>query len=168
VSETMLDAPAAVRALRDRVRDREGSASLLLFRVGAERFALALTAVEEVIDLEGLRVHAVPGVTDAMSGVLELRGALLPLHPAAALLGVSGSACRTALVMRAPARRVALGVDDAEDVLVAELSAVRPSPHAGRDDLLLGVLQQGTDLIGVLDGDALVAGCRADPSLESS
>lgn len=165
----MSDAASGARAaFRDRVRARAGRAELLLFRVGHERFGLELGAVEEAVDLAGLSVHGVPGNGPAMLGVLSMRGALVPLYSAAVPLRVSGSRHDTALVFRRGEARVALAVDDAEDVLVIDLAAVRPAPHAERDAVLLGVLQQGPELIGLVDGAALLAACGADPSLEIS
>ena len=158
---------ATTLPLRERVRGREGRAELLLFRVGRERFALELSAVAEATDLDGLIIHPVPRPSATMLGVLDLRGVLVPLHGAAAALGVPPGVARTALVMRA-AGRMALAVDDAEDVLVLDLAEVRPAPHAVAGGALLGVVQKGNDLIGLVDGDALVAVCRADPSQESS
>lgn len=152
---------------RDRVRAREGRAELLLFRVGHERFAVELSAVEEAVDLGGAGVTDVPGRTAAMLGVVTLRGTLMPLYAAAVPLRVADATPATALLFRVGGGRVALAVDDADDVLVADLATVRPSPHEG-GDLLLGVLQLDRDLVGVLDGAALVAACRADSPLEAT
>ena len=44
---------------RDRVRDREGVHDLLVFRIGTERFAVPLDAVDELV--ESPRVRKVPG-----------------------------------------------------------------------------------------------------------
>jgi chemotaxis signal transduction protein len=115
-----------------------------------------------------MRVHAVTRPSPTMLGVLDLRGALVPLHGAAAALGVAAGAVHTALVLRAGAGRLALAVDDAEDVLALDLADTRPAPHAVARGAVLGVVRQGKDLIGIVDGDALVAACRPDPSLENS
>lgn len=154
-------------AFRDRVRAREGRAELLLFRVGRERFAIELAAVDEAVDLADAPVTEVPGRGAAMLGVVTLRGALMPLYDAAVPLRAPGARHRTALLFRHAGARVAVAVDDADDVLAADLTSVRPPPHEG-SDLLLGVLQLDRDLVGVLDGAALVAACRADSPLETT
>jgi len=155
-------APALFRA---RARARVGSAELLLFRAGGERFALALADVDEAVDLAGVALHDVPRRGAALLGVVALRGALVPLYDAAVPLGLARGDTTTALVFRRGDARLALAVEDADDVLVADLAALRPPPHAGseaRAALLLGVLQHGADLVGVLDGEALLAACRAE------
>jgi chemotaxis signal transduction protein len=162
----MTDVTASNLPFRDRVRTRSGTAELLLFRVGRERFALELRAVEEALDIVGIALHEVPGRGTAMLGILPLRDAFVPLYAAAGPLGVSEAAVNTALVFRRGSGRVALAVTDAEDVLTLDLENVRPAPHGDAEGLLLGVLQLGKDLIGIVDGDALLALCRADPSLE--
>jgi chemotaxis signal transduction protein len=162
----MTDATAFNMSFRDRVRTRVGTAELLLFRVGRERFALELRTVEEALDIGGMALHDVPGRGASMLGVLPLRDALVPLYAAAGPLGVTQADVHTALVFRRSGGRVALAVTDAEDVLTLDLENVRPAPHDDADGVLLGVLQLGKDLIGIVDGDALLALCRADPSLE--
>lgn len=153
---------------RDRVRARAGRVELLLFRVGQERFALELASVDEAVDLAGAGVHDVPARTAALLGVVALRGALMPLYDASVPLRVGASAATTALLFRDGGTRVAVAVDDADDVLAADLADVRPAPHEGGDSLVLGVLQLEGELVGLLDGPAFVAACRADSPRETS
>jgi chemotaxis signal transduction protein len=161
------DATAPNLSFRERVRTRSGTAELLLFRVGRERFALELRGVEEALDIGGIALHDVPRRSTSMLGILPLRDALVPLYAAAGPLGVSDADVNTALVFRRGGGRVALAVTDAEDVLTLDLENVRPAPHGDdADGVLLGVLQLGKDLIGIVESEALLALCRADPSLE--
>ena len=43
---------------RDRVRDREGAQELLVVRIGTERFAVPLEAVDELVESPQLRTRA--------------------------------------------------------------------------------------------------------------
>jgi chemotaxis signal transduction protein len=105
-----------------------------------------------------------------MLGVISLRGRMLPAYSPARPLGVAlARADAAALVVRAGERRVALAVDDVDDVLTLDLSELRPAPTlAGeeRDAVLLGVAARGSDLVAVLDADALVTACLSDQALE--
>src|SRR5437868_11926821 len=74
------------RPLRDRARGRSGMVELLMFRIGAERFAVELSCVEEAIDLP--EVHHVPEMPPAMIGVITVRGALTPVFTPDDALGV--------------------------------------------------------------------------------
>jgi purine-binding chemotaxis protein CheW len=147
---------------RDRARARTGRAELLLFRVGHELFATALSAVEEAVELAGIR--PIPEMSHAMLGVFDLRGRMIPIYSPAAALGVPlADAPLAALVVRSGDRRMALAVDDVEDVLDADLAEVRPAPGIeDADGVLLGVVRQGRALVALLDGEALVNACLSE------
>jgi chemotaxis signal transduction protein len=143
---------------RDRVRARTGSAELFVFRVGDERFACDVRAVEEVI--ESPLLYPLPGADAAVAGVCQPAGRTLPVADAKALLGVDGGTGAVVLVMRRGADHVGLLVDDVDDVRLVELSTLRQPPHDG-DDLLLAVHWDGTTLLAVLDARAMVTTAAA-------
>ena len=87
----------------------------LLVRVGERRVGLSLEQVVEVLDLGP--VHPVPSTDPAVRGVTTSRGRVVPLVHLATLLGGSGGAGGTAVLVRLDDRPVCLEVDDAEDVL---------------------------------------------------
>ena len=152
----------------DRVRSRTGTADLLVFRVGTELFGAVLTAIEEALELP--RLSHLPGMPPSMLGVISLRGRMLPAYSPARHLGVAlARKDAAALVLRAGDRRVALAVDDVDDVLTVDLAGLRPPPIVGgeeRDAVLLGVADRGGVLVAVLDADALVTACLFDKALE--
>lgn len=158
---------AAGIALKDRVRARSGSADLLLFRVGRERFAVDLALVEEAVELPA--VHVVPESRASLLGVFRLRGQLTPVYSPAAVLGVALEQAASALVLRTGERRLGLAVDDVEDVLRVDLATVRDVPGVGDDDgVLIGVARVERWLLALLDAEALIAACRADQPLETA
>ena len=161
-SEEVASAPDPAPPFRDRVRARTGRAELLLFRVGHELFATALSVVEEAVELAGIR--PIPEMSHAMLGVFDLRGRMIPIYSPAAALGVPlADAPLAALVVRSGERRMALAVDDVEDVLDADLAGVRPAPGIeDADGVLLGVVRQGRALVALLDGEALVNACLSE------
>jgi purine-binding chemotaxis protein CheW len=138
----------------------------LVFRVGRELFALPLDTVEEVLDVD--RVQRIPEMGPTMLGVMALRGAMVPLYSPGVPLGVAAEGTRAALIFVTARGRVALAVDDVDDVLVISADDVRRPPLDFGDGVLVGVARRGTDLIGVLSADALVTACRAEPVLETS
>lgn len=153
--------------LRDRVRARNGSADLLLFRVGRERFAVDLALVEEAVELPA--VHVVPESRASLLGVFRLRGQLTPVYSPAAVLGVALETAASALVLRSGEHRLGLAVDDVEDVLRVDLATVRDVPGVGDDDgVLIGVARVDRWLLALLDAEALIAACRADQPLETA
>ena len=134
-------------------------AEMLLFRVGAELFALPLACCEEAV--EGLPHEALPGMPAGMLGVAQHRGARLPVYAAKGALGVAGTAGEpVTLVVRLETGRLGLVVDDVEDVIMSDLSALRavPGPKS-TDPVLRGVLPWDGTMVAVCDPEALLRAC---------
>jgi len=145
---------------RDRVRDRTGAQDLLVVRIGSERFAVPLESVDELVESPHLRT--VPGAPEDLLGLFTLGQALLPLYSPAAILGAEPIGEQVALVMRGGRARVALAVDDADDVISVSLADVLEAPRTGRnDDVVLGVIWSDGDLLTLLDARAVVASYAA-------
>lgn len=146
---------------------------LLVFRIGAERFAAPLAAVEEAVDFDGATVQAIPGDNPALHGVFPLRGALVPLYGAERILGVSaagtdGATGATALLVRVgDTGRAAIAVDDVEDLLTVPVEEVQAAARAGDAEVVVrGVLQREGNIIAIVDLHALVTACRASDGRE--
>jgi chemotaxis signal transduction protein len=134
---------------------RDGIARLLVFRVGPERFAVALERVDEVIDAPP--VQRIPDAAPSVLGVASIRGALVTVYDPRPMLNVTGSVDGAALLFVRDDRRVALAIDDVFDAITVDEGDVRPAPGAGAaDGILIGVLRRGGDLIAVLDATALL------------
>jgi chemotaxis signal transduction protein len=149
---------AAVTPFRERVASRVGRADLLVFRVGNELFATELRAVEEAV--EGATARPVPDAPPSMLGLFALRDRMLPMYLLSRVLGLAHGGGEMTLVLRPSTTRVALAVDAVEDVYDTALDAVRAVPSAGEaDNMVLGVVWRGAELITLLDADLVVAAC---------
>lgn len=127
----------------------------MVVRIGVERFALDLAAVEEAVDLPAVQPLARPAGT--MIGCFPLRGELVALHSPEPLLAVApDAAVPAAVVLRAPTR-VALAVDAVEDAIVVAAAERRRVPFATADDSVLAalVLRDGA-ILGLLDAPQLL------------
>jgi purine-binding chemotaxis protein CheW len=150
---------------RDRVKARQGTAELLLFRVGPELFAVELRAIEEAVELD--EVHPVPEMPEAMLGVCRSRDHMTPVYSPARALGVSlAGRGGAALMLGARGRRIGLAVDDVEDVMRLDLSSTQEPPSSDEDGIVLGVTRRAGQLVAVLDADALVTACLTSQQLE--
>jgi len=155
------DSGSASEALtfRDRVRRRSGIAQLLVFRIARELFAVELITAEEALDMPTL--HRLPEMPSSMLGVFTLRGALVSVFEPQNTLGVHCEQATTAVVFCGGERRVAIATDDVDDVVTVDLRTVRDAPGARtKSDALLGIVHRASDLIALLDADALVAAHR--------
>ena len=155
------------RPLREAIAAREGLSDTLVFRVGEERFAIDLAAVEEAIELPS--VHHLPEMPDHLLGVFELRQRLVPIYSPERVLRVAlGRDAAAVLVLRAREKRLGLAVDDVDDVLTIDGAAVRRAPIPDNDDnVLLGVIRRGVDLLALIDAESLALACLADQLTEA-
>ena len=98
---------------------------LVTFVLGEREYATPLTAVREVVRLEGLA--DLPGMTPPLAGVLDLRGAALPVLDlrSGAVAGARGDV----LVMQGDETPVGVAVDRVSAVL--EDSALGEGTPAG-------------------------------------
>lgn len=161
-----IERPRVPMRLRERVKTRNGHVDLLLFRVGAELFALELIEVEEALDLPEL--NPLPEMEHGMVGVFSLRETLLPAYAPDEVIGVQPESLSTVLVLRGRDRRLALAVDDVEDVATVALSELRDAPVAEGDGLMLGVFRHGARLVALLDADTLLSACRSEGLTENA
>jgi purine-binding chemotaxis protein CheW len=153
------------RPLRERVRLRRGVADVLVFRVGGERFGVDLGTVEEALDLSG--VHHVPEMPPAMLGVVTVRDVLTPVYSPRDALGVELTKGECALVFRRGRLRLAISVDDVDDIMGIDLADLRDAPLSkSGTGVLLGVVRHADALLALVDADALLAACQAVPSSE--
>lgn len=136
-------------------------ARLLVFRVGNERFAVELAAVNEVIEHPVLQ--PVPDAAPTLLGIARLRGEFVPIHDLRPILRAGGGTIGGALLFARDGRTIGLAIDDVYDAMLVEQQELRPAPGLdGSDGLLLGLVRRGSDLIAVLDADALLAAVRRD------
>jgi purine-binding chemotaxis protein CheW len=123
----------------------------LLLPVGADRYALDLTRVSEVV--RGPTPTSLPGAPPAVLGVMNLRGEVVPVLDTAALLG-------TGRVER-PGFAVVADLDDGLAALAAdgEPSTIELDDPVGPSELDagLGRFAVGEAVVALLDLDALLA-----------
>lgn len=139
----------------------DGAARLLVFRLGGERFAVELSAVAEVIEAPALQ--PVPDAPPTLLGIAMVRGDFVPIHDARPVLRAGSDSFGAALLFVRDGRTFGIAIDDVYDALVVEQDEVRPVPGVGgADATMIGLVRRGTDLIAVLDADALLAAVRMD------
>lgn len=127
------------------------SATHVQVRVGREAYAIPVTHVLEVLDLEELT--PLPGSGSHVLGLRNLRGQVLPVFDLAALLGAGEGAAPAHLC-------VASRNGDVAGLAVDEVTEVAALPDVGEEiesPLLARSLLVDGRLVGVIDADALFA-----------
>ncbi|MEP6493045.1 MAG: chemotaxis protein CheW [bacterium] len=127
----------------------------VVFRVGAERFAVPMSDVDEVI--EAPAVQRLPDAGATKLGIANVRGTFVTVYDPRSILCVEGGVTGAVLLFVRDDRRVGLAIDDVFDPLTIEQHELRPAPGADASDgVLIGVVLRGSDLIAVLDTQALL------------
>lgn len=145
--------PAQAAATPERV--------FLVFRLGGQEYAVAIGAVEEVSRLPE-QITPLPQAPDFLKGVMNLRGAVLPVIDQRARFGMPAEdgEGRRLIVMRIGARIAGFIVDSVSEVLRTPESNIMPAPPilAG-DQPVDGVInvENLNRIILLLDPDRLLS-----------
>jgi len=167
-----VDEPLSAETLRERaqtyaaVAETESdlnSTTFVLFRLGGERFAIALDDLDEVACVEtGI---AVANVDPSILGLANLRGELLPLLDTAAMLGKRcdyrlGGDNRTLVIRDRFGRRSGLPVErvDAVEYLDTGIFQLRSAGPANAPIRRAGVAEHAGAALSLLDVSGLRRG----------
>jgi chemotaxis signal transduction protein len=154
------------------VADASGD-QVLVFKVGGESFAIAVSAIEAVTEMPALR--QLPAMPPHMLGMSELRGSLVAVYSPAGALNVGPDEPHAVIVAWAgrgagrAGRRVAIAITEAAGVMAFEPTVWRGvGGAAARDGLVLGVAARGTTVTTLIDADAFLAACTSSAALEEA
>lgn len=162
----------------------EGSGQYLTFSLSGEMFAIGILAIKEIIEYGG--VTGVPMMPEFIRGVINLRGAVVPVVDLAARFHRHASAVgrRSCIVIVEvqtgdEVQDVGVIVDSVSEVLEIPAGEIEPPPVFGariRADFILGMGKVGGKFVIILDVDkvlsvddlALVvqAGMQAQPEVQ--
>ena len=113
-----------------------GSRELISFRIGAQEFCVDIMAVREIRGWT--QATALPQSPDFVRGVINLRGAVLPIVDLAARLGFDSSettARHVIIVAQIGSQMVGLLVDAVSDILTVTDDLIQPTPDVGCDQV---------------------------------
>lgn len=142
----LLRGRAARLAERRTDSETDTDLELLLFRVGAEQFALPLHALRGVVAVE--RYTRVPGAAVELLGVIYARGELVPLVDLGRLLHspLREGGPTQALLCREPVH-LALGVDKVVGIVRQRPHELRPAEASSASGMIEALLPDHTALL---------------------
>jgi len=154
-----------VRDTREKkISAAEESMQLVTFQVGAEEFGLDIRSIAEVV--RPLRITSLPRMPEFIEGVVNLRGAIIPVVDLRKRFGLqvaSGSAKKVRMLITRGAVRgpgsagtdlLGLVVDGVREVLHIPRQQIDPTPAAARGlqaDFIGGVGKAGDRLVILVD-----------------
>lgn len=133
----------------------------LTFCIGSEKFGMALGQTREVIEYGS--ITQVPLMPSFLTGVINLRGEVVPVIDLAVRLGrppieIRRRTCIIIVEMQHEGQDFTLGLlaDSVYEVLEVDADGVEPAPAFGanlRAEFILGIARQGEEFIVLLDAD---------------
>lgn len=152
---------SAVQDMDENEDQADTSDQFLTFAVGGETFGMNISGVREIIQCG--RLTSVPLMPDAIAGVTNLRGEVLPVVDLARRLGLpqQEKTKRTSIVvteLKFDGQDVVLGVivDTVDQVLVVEQKSIEPPPAFGskiRADFIEGLARIDDSFLILLHPD---------------
>ena len=133
----------------------------LTFRLRNEIFAIDVAKVREVLDLT--TITAIPRTPEFMSGVINLRGSVVPVVDLRLCFEMSKTentrnTCIVVVEVQLDGEATVIGAlaDSVEEVIDLEPEHIQPPPRIGtqiRTDFIKGMGKRDTQLIMILDID---------------
>jgi purine-binding chemotaxis protein CheW len=133
----------------------------LTFRLGTEIFATEVSKVREVLDFT--TITEIPRTPEFMSGVINLRGSVVPVVDMRLCLEMSRTerttnTCIVVLEVLLENESIVIGAlaDSVEEVIDLEPDQIRPAPRIGsqiRTDFIKGMGKRDQQFITILDID---------------
>ena len=140
-------------------------AQYLTFMLGAEVFAIGILSIKEIIEYGHLTT--VPMMPHCIRGVINLRGAVVPVIDLSARFGRKPSAmtrrtCIVIIEVNADAQRQVVGVivDAVNEVLEIAAADIEPAPSFGtyiRTDFIRGMGKIDARFVIILDVDRVLS-----------
>lgn len=138
----------------------------LTFKLGDEVFATDVAKVREVLDFTA--ITKIPKTPDFMSGVINLRGNVVPVVDLRLCFDMSKTVktvntCIVVVEMIVDGERTVIGAlaDSVEEVIDLDPEQIQPPPRIGthvRTEFIKGMGRRDTQLIMILDIDRVFTG----------
>ncbi|MFN4098852.1 MAG: chemotaxis protein CheW [Pararhodobacter sp.] len=141
--------------------DHGNTIEFVSLSAGGQGFCVTITSIREI--RRWSQVTALPFADDSVLGVMNLRGAVIPIVDLAARLGLGNTeiGSRNIVVVVAIGRKImGLLVDSVSEILSVDSQSIRPNPTLRRDggsSHVTGLLPVDDIMLRVLDLDALFA-----------
>lgn len=144
----------AKSALSDKVQESDEE-KYLIFRSSNILYALSTTYVVEI--LNNVSITRIPMVPDYIAGVINLRGAIVPIVDFRLLLGRIPEEESCVIILNIKETSVGIVVDSVDQMVDISRSAILPVPSQNEHRLVSGMctVPGGVSTIMILDGEAL-------------
>ena len=140
---------------------KDNTREMLVFRLGGEEYGVDILKVQEIRGYE--KVTPIPRSPDYLKGVVNLRGAIVPIIDLRVKFGMANPAYDSftvVIVLRIAGRIIGAVVDGVSDVVRFAPNDIRDAPSLGAmvdSSYLAGVATQSGRMILVVDIEKLLS-----------
>jgi purine-binding chemotaxis protein CheW len=168
VRRVMAAAPAGEESMTETAGEQDGTERFVIFELAEEHYGLPIGAVDQIVRLPDVLTR-VPRAPPLVEGVMNLRGAVVPVIDAGRRFGASGGGAvgrRRVIVVTIDGLKAGLIVDRVSSVLAIRTDALLPAPplvegEAGTFDRVIPV-EQDDRLILLISPKALLEKAEHD------
>lgn len=156
---------ALVRKAAQALAVQKEEEQYLTFLLGSEMFAMDILGIREIIEYGSLT--SVPMMPEFIRGVINLRGAVVPVVDLSARFGRAASAVtrRTCIVIietenEGESQEIGVVVDSVSEVLEIPAANIEPPPNFGariRADFISGMGKVKDKFVIILDADKVLS-----------
>lgn len=145
--------------------ESQAAAQYLTYRLGAEEYGIAIHLVQEIRSYEA--PTRIPGAPHFIKGVVNLRGAIVPIVDLRLKLGCEQAeygAFTVVIVLSTRERRIGVVVDSVSDVLALTPDSILPPPQLADEpgpEFVTGIASVGSRLLMIVDLDLLLGSTLA-------
>jgi purine-binding chemotaxis protein CheW len=140
---------------------------IVTFRLGTENYGIPVAKVREII--RPMNTFPVPGLSEPVSGVINLRGEIIPvvkMHPVLGLEETPESSDeerkRRVIILDAESGGFGFVVDEVWEVIKVSSEDVQPPPEMGSGgieaDAVIGIVEMSGKMIICIEPQKLVGG----------
>lgn len=143
----------------DGQHEEASSLQLIAFSISEQLYGVEITTVREIRAWNG--ATPLPNTREYVVGVINLRGTIVPIFDLRARFGegaTSPTKNHVVVVMSLGEKWVGILVDAVSDILTVARKEVHPVPegNSGDTELLSGILTHESQMVGLIDLDAVV------------
>ena len=131
---------------------------LTIFHIGEETFGIDISRVLEILRVQ--KIFTIPGLPEFLSGVMSVRGAVIPVMDLRRRFGVKPAGRKERIILvRYDREKIGFLVDEIKEILVLHPDDIRPSPSifkGFKTQYLSGIGKKDDRIILILNIDNLL------------
>ena len=129
-----------------------------IFNIGDETFGVDISRVLEILRVP--KIFSVPGLPEFLSGVMSVRGAVIPVMDLRLRFGMTPAGRKERIVLvRCGAEKIGFLVDEMKEILLLNPEEIKPPPSLFRGcktEYLTGLGKKGERIILLLNIDSVL------------